>query len=416
MSQMLGSTTEFWDRFVRFQTAWALFALALIAATWKLWTPQTDFPQIPFFRALVDTPGFVDWVLLAGVIVSLLLCLHRSSERVRRVSQFSFALFMIGLILLNQHRLQPWAYQFIVFALILAMAKPKNAICWMQWIVASIYIYSAVSKFDYQFVHTVGNQMLTTIAGLLGQDAGRWSETTRQRLVLAMPIGELLVGLGLLLPKTRKFAVVMAVGLHSVLLATLLKLGHSPGVICWNLYFICQAILLFSIRLPVTPKQAQSSDNMSPARYPFDIFAATLTGFVLLFPLTQPLGICDHWVAWEVYSPRTSRAATIVVQDSETPLSQDTLAWSEMAMFVPVYPQARFQLAVAMADLEDHSVNYSVQFKGVADRWDGTRKTETLTGSDQMKMRASKFWLNTAPRKIWTERVRKPAVSLSELK
>jgi len=85
-------------------------------------------------------------------------------------------------------------------------------------------------------------------------------------------------------------------------------------------------------------------------------------------------------------------------------LSQDTLAWSEATLFVPVYPQARFQLAVAMADLQDYDEGYSITVKGVADRWTGNRETETLTGTDLMKMRASKFWLNTAPRKIWKTR------------
>ena len=75
---------------------------------------------------------------------------------------------------------------------------------------------------------------------------------------------------------------------------------------------------------------------------------------------------------------------------------------------MPVYPQARFQLAVAMADLQNDEMNYSIEFKGVADRWDGTRTTETLTGRDQMQMRASKFWLNIKPRRIWTERAEQP--------
>lgn len=393
--------------FVWFQRVWAVFALGLFAATWKLWTPQTEFPQIPFFEFLVDVPGIVDWILLASLAVSLLACAFGRSDRVRRIGQFAFALIGVGLISLNQHRLQPWAYQFVIFALIMAMAQPKHAIYSMRLIVVSIYIYSAVSKFDYQFVHTVGSQMLGTIVELLGQDLEDWSESVRSGLVFGMPTGELLVGCGLLLPQTRRVAIGLAVLLHVVLLAILLKLGHSPGVICWNLYFVCQAILLFGVceTEKSNSRSADSgADSLRPqSRYRFNTLSAVVTGFVLLFPLTQPLGICDHWVAWEVYSPRTSRAATIVTVESDTPRSQDTLAWSEQTMFVPVYPQARFQLAVAMADLHDYDTSYSVEFKGVANRWNGTRSTETFSG-DQMKMRASKFWLNIKPRRIWTER------------
>ena len=403
------------QRFVRFQRVWALFGLALFAATWKLWTPQTAFPQIPFFESLVDVSGIVDWILLGLLVVSLIVCAVCRTEKVRCASQIAFALFAIGLISLNQHRLQPWAYQFVVFAIIMAMAKPKHAVHSLRLIVVSIYVYSAVSKFDYQFVHTVGTQMLATIAELLGQNVQDWPETVRLGLVFGMPTGELLVGCGLLFPRTRRLAIGMAALLHVVLLATLLKLGHSPGVICWNLYFICQAVLLFGgqRKSAASGNLANESNqprlgNSSIALGASSALSTAVLWCVLLFPLTQSLGICDHWTAWEVYSPRTSRAATVVPFESNLPRSQDTLAWSEETLFVPVYPQARFQLAVAMADLQNDEMNYSIEFKGVADRWDGTRTTETLTGRDQMQMRASKFWLNIKPRRIWTERAEQP--------
>ena len=391
--------------FVWFQRVWAVFGLSLFAATWRLWTPQTEFPQIPFLEFLVDVPSIVDWILLASVVGSLLVSAFGRSDRVRRIGQFAFALFAVGLISLNQHRLQPWAYQFVIFALVMALAKPKHAIYSLRLIVVSIYIYSAVSKFDYQFVHTVGSQMLGTIAELVGLDLDDWSATFRSGLVLGMPIGELLIGCGLLFPRTRKLAIRLAVVLHAVLLAVLLQLGHSLGVICWNLYFICQAIVLFGFCETKKPTaNLDSADSIRPrTRYSFNTLTTVLVGFVLLFPLTQSFGICDHWVAWEVYSPRTSRAATVVPIKSDLPRSQDTLLWSEQTLFVPVYPQARFQLAVAMADLQDYA-NYSIEFKGVANRWDGSRSTEIFTGRDQMQMRASKFWLNLKPRRIWTER------------
>ena len=38
--------------------ALALFGLALVAATWRLWTPQHVFPQVPFFtRSTACRPG-----------------------------------------------------------------------------------------------------------------------------------------------------------------------------------------------------------------------------------------------------------------------------------------------------------------------------------------------------------------------
>ena len=55
------------------------FGLLLLAITWRLWTPQTEFPQIPFFSWLVDIPGFVDWVALLGTSIGLIAMLFTLS-------------------------------------------------------------------------------------------------------------------------------------------------------------------------------------------------------------------------------------------------------------------------------------------------------------------------------------------------
>ena len=54
---------------------------ALFAATWRLWTPQTVFPQIPFFAALRTVPGWIDWFALAGMLAGLLGLLFTPGER-----------------------------------------------------------------------------------------------------------------------------------------------------------------------------------------------------------------------------------------------------------------------------------------------------------------------------------------------
>ena len=37
-----------------FLRVWACFGLALFAVTWKLWTPQNLYPQVPVFEVLVN--------------------------------------------------------------------------------------------------------------------------------------------------------------------------------------------------------------------------------------------------------------------------------------------------------------------------------------------------------------------------
>lgn len=419
-------------RFYFFTRVWATLAIALIAATWRLWTPQTQFPQIPFFEILVNVPGWMDWIALTIVGLSLLVCLLRKPLPVEpgapamvapdqaqrrginwfRISHLSFTVAITYLILLDQNRLQPWAYHFLIIGFLIGLAKPRTATSLIRWIAISIYVYSAISKFDYQFVHTVGDQMISTIFGFIGVETTNWNQELKGGLVLLLPLGELLVGIGLALPRFRSFAAAAAIGLHVALLIILgpWGLNHQPGVLIWNLFFIFQALILFWANSTSNDPQthtdhsaAQGSRENSPhkkASYQ-DRLALLVAAFALCFPLTQWIGICDHWPAWQVYSPSSSRAQLL----NDRPVSQ----WSLEELGVPVYPQSRFQMAVAFAAAEKAArdeqgngrLRFQIELKHQSNRFTGKRNNEMLTGPDQFKMKKSGFWLNTRARKNW---------------
>lgn len=387
------------------------FALVLFGVTWKLWTPQTEFPQIPFFAALVSTPGVVDWILGAIILAALLGTMISTRSAPMRLLLLAFVFSGIGLVMLNQHRLQPWTYQFLVFGLLIATLQEKSALFWMRWIVISIYIYSAISKFDYQFVRTVGDQMLATLVEFVGQDSSTWPPAVRSWIVIMFPIGELLVGLGLGLPRTRKIAIAMALLLHLLLLLILGPLGldHRPGVLIWNLYFMAQVVFLFHRIAPEF--SANETKHRSGGRERVGSMVALA---VIFFPATQSIGLCDHWPAWEVYAPRSSRAEIVSRTAGFEPFSNEQhpvpsqpwsnfSKWSLEKLGVPVYPEARFQLAVAIAVFERQHLDsgYQVVLKSESNRRTGTRTSEVLKGRDQMAMRVRAYWLNTQVRTLW---------------
>ncbi len=379
---------------------WAGFGLLLFASTWKLWTPQTDFPQIPFLESLIDVPGWVDWIALAIVGVSLLVCLGFQFSNRTKWALGTFALASAVLIALNQHRLQPWAYQFLIFAIIIATTNEKSAMKWMRWIVISIYIYSAISKFDYQFVHTVGDQMVQALASLVGADATHWPNEIKNGIALSFPTLELAVGIGLAFGRTRPFAVTGSIGMHLMLLLVLLYQQQSPGVLVWNLFFIAQAILLFRIG-----KTSESSSCREPTvqSYPLSLISNWVAAFVIAFPLTQPFGICDHWPAWQVYAPRTSRAERLAPRFKLTYQWYDPATWSLTELRVPVYPQARFQFAVALATLQESTNGREtglIEVFAESDRFAGRRQSDILSG-DQIQMHAEEYRLNIKPRIFW---------------
>ena len=81
----------------------ALGTLALLAVTWKLWTPQTVYPQVPLFGWAVTAPGWIDWVCFGGVILSLLVALLAPQKsRLWKPALLLFVALLVGLIVLDR--------------------------------------------------------------------------------------------------------------------------------------------------------------------------------------------------------------------------------------------------------------------------------------------------------------------------
>jgi hypothetical protein len=346
------------------------FALLLFASTWKLWTPQNIFPQIPFFAYLTATPVWVDWLCLGLSVGGLVVCLFAKEGKVLVTALILFAASTTGLILLDQHRLQPWTYQLVVLAIVIATSTKLNAIGRIQ----------------------IGDQMLSSLIGVFGMTTEGWPIQIKNITVLCFPIAEISIGLGLLIPKTRNYAMVGALTMHTLLLLLLFAIGSGTGVLVWNLFFIFQIIWIFY-------RQPKTEPSVTPPLGDTIGYLTTLA--VVVFPLTQPLGICDHWPAWQVYAPRCSRA------NIESPLKNGERwtnfgRWSTQTLGVPVYPQARFEFAVAVAAQQKfrQSRGLPIEISEASNRWNGTRASRRISG-DQIEIQKRQYWLNTRARDTW---------------
>ncbi len=151
------------------QLAWSVFGLLLFAVTWRLWVSQDVYAQIPLIRVAGSVPEWIE-CSLAAVVLSVLagVGLQKISELSgeggrwtgwfpRRIAGDVFISALGGLFLIDQHRLQPWAYQLALIAIVLRFAgSPQRGLVLLRVLTISIYLYSAIGKFDYQFLHTVG--------------------------------------------------------------------------------------------------------------------------------------------------------------------------------------------------------------------------------------------------------------------
>ncbi|MBC7817132.1 MAG: hypothetical protein IAG10_09620, partial [Planctomycetaceae bacterium] len=128
----------------------------------------------------------------------------------------------------------------------------------------SIYFWSAVSKFDVGFYASHGQILVDALFQAVGINAAGWPASVKWWLAFSLPLGELLVAVGLCWPRTRQAALIAATALHIGLILALgpMGLGHRPGVLLWNVAFIGHDWLLFGVRTPSGgTTQARSSSE-----------------------------------------------------------------------------------------------------------------------------------------------------------
>ena len=242
-----------------------------------------------------------------------------------------------------------------------------------MWLTISIYFWSAVSKFDYNFFHDQGPTLVEGFKHAIGirEATNRWSASFDVWAAIGLAIGELSVAILLSIRRTQRVGIWLAILMHGALLVALGPLGlkHSWGVLLWNLFFAGQTWLLFR------GVSAQRSDDnaASPAdegrglisKWRNGIAAGIILG-AMLWPILEPVGGCDHWLAWAVYSARPGQSEILVDPGELPPIGPaeydqvfrtidgvsgvydrpNVSAWSLKELGVPIYPQFRFQVAV----------------------------------------------------------------------
>lgn len=398
--------------------------IVLFAVTWRVWTPQRVFPQVPLFGWGVNAPEQLDWLGAAGIALSLggALVLGRK-RRIANGLLSAFACCIALMVCLDQHRLQPWAYHLALIALVLSSLPPRRALVWLRVLTISIYVYSALSKLDISFLDQLGALFLRTLLELCGLSSDNLAPGVRRALVLHFPLGELAVAVGLSARPTRLGALVGATVMHCVMIALLgpLGLAHRPAVLIWNVFFIAQDWILFG-PWPRTKGAAAEVDAVT-ARWERGRAAAVqwIVALAILLPLVEPWGFWDHWPAWGLYSSRAERVVVLVearaagklpahvrpfLQSADPArypegwLRMSLDRWSLGDLAVPIYPQSRFQIgaAAAVAELGELGEGIQAWIENAPNRWTGARSRRRLGGEQAIVQSLSDYWLNARPR------------------
>jgi hypothetical protein len=336
----------------------ALFQLALIAATWPLWTGDHKFPQVPLLPG-VRFP-FIENLCLALLVVAAA-AMVLSGRRVQSAARGRWPLWTalasgILLSVTNQHRLQPWHWLFQLLLLATLWFRPAEAVRLLRHILCALYICSALSRITPNPEQGIAGTLVRDLLRLTGFEIQFIDRSSINQLCHALVIIETLTGILLMFRRTRVAGIMLAVCIHMLLLLGLgpFGLNHQAAVLIWNISLLFSVPLLFfgdsanSNRLTANPRPG----------------VAAAVCLVWAFPFSGLLDGADNWLSWQVYSPRPEHWTLMLHKDDVADISSDLrpflgstqpfsdwvpLRIDQLSLKVthaPMYPEDRFQLAV----------------------------------------------------------------------
>lgn len=395
--------------------------LALLIATWALWTPQTAFPQVPLISIAGRLPNWVDWSLLTLLVSALSVMLVSRNLGWLKWASVAAVGSSFGLILIDQHRLQPWAWEFAIVSVVLGCADRAMSFAAWRWVVIGIYGWSAWSKIDYGFVVEHGPFLLDGICKAVHIAGTRtWPTTLRDTLAATIPAIELIIAIGLVFKLSRRVALIGSLLMHVGLLLALGPLGHGhqPGVLLWNLFFIIQNGLLFWN----TKGQDQATHSSEQFRLPRNQITGNQMAWLVVasamaWPSLESFGLCDHWPAWAVYAAKPERV-TLFIDEGDAHRLPEALQryvdaqisfgdsfrlkldrWSLDTLRAPIYPQDRFHVGVTLALAQKYQLDHlQLVIEEPANRWTGRRIVHEYVDTRTIQKLAASYRCNAIPR------------------
>ena len=335
-------------RWARLVVAAALAAGLLLAP--RLFLATRVYPRVPVLDGWPALPAPLDVVVLGALLATL-----GGVTLAPRPRWWAAAATVLALILAadDQSRWQPWFYQYVAMLAALALARDAgDTLAAWRAVLVGLYLWSGIQKLNATFMTHLFPWLVEPLAGVL--PAGL------QRLLLGgwmvVPVMEIAVAVGLLVPRLKNAAVVGAIATHVVVLGLLGPLAHGTNAVVWpwNAAMAALAALLFW-----NGSHARAS-HVLPRR--LGAHAAALVVFGVL-PALSFAGRWDAYLSGALYSGNV-KAAALAVSDAvaarlPAPARRhvvrnrmganvlDVWEWSMDELAVPSYPEDRVFRAVA---------------------------------------------------------------------
>ena len=326
----------------------AICWLAAKITGWKVWVTERTFPVIAPFDFLNNIPSKLHWLFFLCSVALLLLLVIKPANKI-----FQYSLFFSELCscILDQNRWQPWEYLYL-FILFIFIVNKKNAatiITCFTIILATIYMYSGLHKFNDNFLTSMWDG--TILKRFFKIPAWLYHVKLIHYSGYLLPAIESLAGLGLLFSKTKKVSAIILVAMHIFILLLIGPLGlhYNKIVWPWNIAMIIYLYFLF------IKKDTAPSQNIALLNKSNKIILLCWT----ILPALNFIGLWDNYLSWCIYSYNLPLMA-ICIKDSATATQfhsylnkKDSLNicdsnallniqnWALKEMNVPAYPEER---------------------------------------------------------------------------
>ena len=343
------------DRLAALRRVTSAALLCGIALSMNLWFPiSRSFPRAPLLIALpqkvVSPVEYFLSSLLSAALVAVVLAK-------RPMKYLTVAIVTLALLcLLDQTRLQPWVYQYLAVFVVIALDHQRSrderptllTLSALQSIVASLYLWGGLQKLNYSFSHEVLSQLLSPMQNILALSPPQLSA-----LGLGIATIEIFTGFGLLLKKTRKICICLALAMHGLILGLLIAQNQNSVVWAWNVALLLMVVVLFwrsDTSIEQVFRYWWAGNTYSRA----SIIVAALYA---VLPILSFWGWWDLYLSGALYSGNTPVAVVRVDGKVYERLAQTTkrqvfvtrsgermlplFEWSMAELNVPPYPEFR---------------------------------------------------------------------------
>jgi hypothetical protein len=288
-------------------------------------------------------------LLLTALVLSLII--HRTVVPLLAAVFLTFCL-----VLIDVTRLQPWVYQYTIMLSLLACAKSRVVektsaepiLFAVQLLIGLLYFWSGAQKLNWSFANEILPALLTHTGLQLPSGAAWWLSAFGACVALC----EAMIGVGLLIRRTRRVAVALAVSMHLLVLLIFVAGGHNSIVWPWNSAMMLMVLVSFRDRSSLWKGLIRPRADSIAGRLPLAVF------FVCgVLPCLSFFGWWDLFLSGALYSGNTPVAVMRIDEQMRDALpvtaqrevfetSREELIlpfheWSLAELNVPPYPEPR---------------------------------------------------------------------------